>query len=160
MRESQLRFIRQLGYTTPHPDLHLYTALMLQPRIVGAVTTLGILLQSPWLFLGLFAALWWSALIPTHSLFDAIYNYGVADRRGLPRLAPAPEPRRFAGGMAAAVALAISLAILVGATAAAWVFEGLLAVASAAVVFRRVCAGAALYHVLHGNTVARRQQSV
>jgi hypothetical protein len=35
MRDSQVRFIRQQGITTPSPDRHLYEALMLQPRIIG-----------------------------------------------------------------------------------------------------------------------------
>ena len=34
-------------------DEALYSALMLQPRIVGAVAAIGIIAQSPWLFLTL-----------------------------------------------------------------------------------------------------------
>ena len=75
MRNSKIQFIRSLGYLDPHG--HLYSALMLQPRIVGAVTLTGVLLQTPWLFLALSAALGWSAFVPTRSLFDAIYNYVV-----------------------------------------------------------------------------------
>ena len=42
-----------------------YSALMLQPRIVGGAVALGIVLQSPQLFLALSAMLWWSTLVPT-----------------------------------------------------------------------------------------------
>ena len=44
---------------------HLYSALMFQPRIIGGLVALGIVLQTPWLFLALSAVLWWSALVPT-----------------------------------------------------------------------------------------------
>jgi hypothetical protein len=36
MRESRVRFIRQQGFATQRADEQLYTALMLQPRIIGA----------------------------------------------------------------------------------------------------------------------------
>ena len=148
MRNSKLQFIRSLGYLNPDPDDQLFSALMLQPRIVGAVTVTGVLLQTPWLFLALSAALGWSALVPTRSLFDAIYNNVVARPRGLPSLAAAPAPRRFAGALAALVTLAIGVALLTGARNIAWVLEALMTVAVAAVVFGRSCAGAELYDVL------------
>jgi hypothetical protein len=148
MRNSKVQFVRSLGYLDPHSDDHLYSALMLQPRIVGAVTVIGVLMQTPWLFLALSAALGWSAFVPTRSLFDAIYNHVVARRRGLAPLGAAPAPRRFAGGLAAILTLAIGAALLTGARSTAWVLEALLAAAAAAVVFRRSCAGADLYHVL------------
>jgi hypothetical protein len=148
MRNSKIQFIRSLGYVDPHPDDQLYSALMLQPRIVGGLTAIGVLLQTPWLFLALSAALGWSAFVPTRSVFDAIYNYGVARPRGLVPLRAAPAPRRFAGGLAAVPALAIGVALLTGARGTAWMLETLMAVAVAAVVFGRSCAGAHLYHFL------------
>ena len=146
MRNSKIQFVRSLGYLDPHG--HLYSALMLQPRIVGAVTVTGLLLQTPWLFLALSAALGWSALVPTRSLFDAIYNNVVARPRGLAKLRAAPAPRRFAGGLAATLTLAIGVALLTGARSTAWALEALLAAAVAAVVFGRSCAGADLHNVL------------
>ena len=148
MRNSKIQFIRSQGFLDPHPDDHLYSALMLQPRIVGAVTAIGVLLQTPWLFLALSAALGWSALVPTRSPFDAIYNAVVARPRGLAPLEAAPAPRRFAAGVAAILTLAIAVALLAGARSTAWVLEALLSAAVAAVVFGRSCAGAALYDVL------------
>jgi hypothetical protein len=148
MRHSKIQFIRSLGYVEPNADDRLYSALMLQPRIVGGVTVIGVLLQSPWIFLALSAVLAWSALVPTQSLFDAIYNYGVARPRRLLPLAAAPAPRRFAGGLAASVTLATGVALLAGADATAWALEALLVFAVTAVVFGRACAGADLYHVM------------
>ena len=146
MRNSKIQFVRSLGYLDAHG--HLYSALMLQPRIVGTVTLIGVLLQSPWLFLALSAALGWSALVPTRSLFDAIYNDVVARPRGLAKLAAAPAPRRFAGGLAAMLTFAIGVALLSGARSTVWALEAFLSVAVAAVVFGRSCAGANLYWAL------------
>ena len=99
MRNSKNQLIRSLGYPDPHPDDQLYSALMLQPRIVGGLTVIGVLLQTPWLFLALSAALWWSALVPTRSLFDAIYNYGVARPRAVGgRASPSSFRRRTGWG--------------------------------------------------------------
>jgi hypothetical protein len=148
MRNSKIEFIQSLGYLDQHPDDRLYSALMLQPRMVGVVTVLGVLLQAPWLFLALSAALGWSALVPKRSLFDGIYNQVLARARGLDRLAAAPAPRRFAGGLAALVTLAIGVALLSEAWTVAWVLEALMAVAVMGVVFGRSCAGAELYFAL------------
>ena len=46
MQNSKTQFIRSLGYLDPHPDDHLYSALMLQPRMVGVVTVIGVLLST------------------------------------------------------------------------------------------------------------------
>jgi hypothetical protein len=149
MRNSKIQFIRSQGFLHEDPDDQLYSALMLQPRIVGAFTVIGVLLQSPWVFLALSAALFWSALVPRLSLFDAIYNYVVAHPRDLAPLEAAPAPRRFAGGLAAMFMSAIGVALVTGARGAAWVLEGVLAIAVVAVVFGRSCAGAELYNVLY-----------
>ncbi|HEX5476179.1 MAG TPA: DUF4395 family protein [Vicinamibacterales bacterium] len=154
MRESRVRFIRQQGITTPRVDDELYSALMLQPRIIGVLVLVGVAGQSASVFLGLAAALWWSALVPAHNPFDAIYNHAVAYRRGRPPLDAAPAPRRFAAGLAGVVALAIGVALLAGTPAVAWVFEALFVVAVAAVVFGDSCAGAALYHRLQRRLTA------
>jgi hypothetical protein len=131
---------------------------MLQPKIIGAVVAVGIVLQSPWLFVALSAVLWWSTLVPTHSIFDAIYNYLVAYPRMVPPLGVAPPPRRFAQGMAGAVALAIGGALLLGATITAWFLEGVFVVAVLKAVFGNSCFGAYVYHVLR--RVVTRSQSL
>ena len=150
MRESEIRFIRQQGFTNVHPDHRLYVALMAQPRTIAGVLALGIVLQNAWLFLALSAGVWWGTVVPTRNLFDAAYNL-VASRRGLPRLGVAPAPRRFAQAMAGTISLTIAAALFAGATRTAWFFEALFAIASTAVVVGRVCAAANLYNRLMGN---------
>jgi hypothetical protein len=150
MRQSEIQFIRQQGFSTVHPDHRLYVALMFQPRTIACVMLLGLVLQSAWLFLALSAVVWWGTLFPTRNLFDAAYNRLIAYPRDLPPLGAAPAPRRFAQAMAATVSLAIGAALLSGATVTAWVFEGLFAVGTMAVVLGRVCAAANLYLLLTG----------
>ena len=159
MRESRAQFIRQQGFATQSVDDELYSALMLQPRIVGAAVALGIAVQSPLVFLVLSAALLLSALVPTRNPLDAIYNRVVARRRGLRPLSTAPAPRRFAMSMAGTVALTIGTALLGGATITAWVFEGLFAVAAIQVVFADLCGAANLFNLLRGSLMARPARS-
>jgi hypothetical protein len=160
MRDSRVRFIRMQGFTTPHVDEALYSALMLQPRIIGVIVAIGVVVQSPLLFLALSAVLLWSALVPTRNPFDAIYNHTVAGPRTLPPLATAPAPRRFAMSMAGTVALTIGIALLGGAAITAWVFEGLFAVAVLQVVFGDVCGAANLFHLLQRSLIARPSHPV
>jgi hypothetical protein len=129
MLESQLRFVRQQGYSVPAAD-GLYEALMLQPRITGCLVVVGTWFQSAWMFLALSGALWLATALPEWNVFNAIYNTFIAYPLGLTPLRAAPPPRRFAMGMAAAFALAIGAALGSGATTTAWILEGLLAVAS------------------------------
>jgi hypothetical protein len=63
---------------------------------------------------------------------------------------PAPAPRRFAQGMAAAFNLAAALALVQGAVVLAWVLQALLVVAFSALLFGRFCLGAYVYHLLRG----------
>lgn len=152
MRQSEIQFIRSLGFTTLHPDHRLYVALMFQPRLIAGAVVLGVLLQSTWLFLVLSAVLWLGAVAPARNLFDAVYNRFVACPGHLPRLGVAPAPRRFAQAVAGTVALAIGVALLSGATLTAWIFEGLFALGSMMVVFGRVCGPAIMYGRLTGTT--------
>lgn len=148
MRQSREFFICQQGFPVPNANPHLYSALMFQPRTIGGVVALGTAFQRPELFLALAAVAAWAVLVPTQNLFDAIYNHTVAYRRGFPPLRDAPAPRRFSQGFAAAVALAIGLALLTGATSIAWILEGAALVSIASVVVRRFCVPAHLYYVL------------
>jgi hypothetical protein len=116
MRESEIQFIRQMGFIHIHPDHRLYEALMFQPRTIAAVVALGIVLQNAWRFVALSGILWLSTIAPRRNLFDAAYNHLVARLRGVPRVPVAPAPRRFAQAMAATVSLTIAIAGLSGAT--------------------------------------------
>lgn len=153
MRQSEIQFIRSLGFTTIDPDHRLYVALMFQPRTIAVLVALGLLLHSAWLFLPLSAVLWLATVVPTRNLFDAIYNWLFAYPRNLPPIPIAPAPRRFAQAMAATVALVIGTALLSEATMTARIFEGLFMMAVTTVVVGRVCPPANLYTRLTGAVV-------
>jgi hypothetical protein len=155
MRESRVQFIRMQGFAAGQASDQLYSALMLQPRMIGIILALGIVTQSPLLFLTLSAVLLWSALVPARNPFDAIYNRTVAGPRALTPLGIAPAPRRFAMGMAGTVSLTIGIALLSGGNITAWVFEGLFALAVLQVVFADVCGAANLFHLLRRSLTAR-----
>jgi hypothetical protein len=157
MRQSEVQFIRQQGFTNVDPDHRLYVALMFQPRTIAGVLALGLVLQRGWLFLALAIVLWWGAVVPTRNLFDAAYNRLVAYPRGLPSIPIAPAPRRFAQAAAGTLALAIGAALLAGATATAWALEGLFVLAVISVVVGRVCAPATLYLLISGSDGAARK---
>src|SRR4029079_3671471 len=148
MRKSHVRFIRQQGFSgETFPDT-FYTALMLQPKIIGCVAAVGVMLQSGWIFLLLAAVLWWSALAPTRTRFDAIYTHLVAYRRGLPPLGAALSPRRFAAGEAGTVALAAGGALAAGATITAWIIQAVLIGGVMSSVFGNFCIGAYTYYLV------------
>jgi hypothetical protein len=122
---------------------------MWQPRVVGVLVMIGLLLETGWYFVGLGAILWWNALLPRFSPFDAAYNALVARRSGT-RLQPAPAPRRFAQALAGAFMLAIGLSMLAGRATLAWTFLGFLFVALAALIFGRFCLGSYLFLLFTG----------
>jgi Domain of unknown function (DUF4395) len=155
MLRSKVDYVRQQGFTTEGCQDGLYSALMFQPRVIGGVVTLGIILHSPWVFLVLSAMLWWNAIVPTHNPFDAFYNHMMADPRQR-FLSAAPPPRRFAQGMGGTFAMLIALMLFAELSLAAWLVEGVFAAAVAVVTFGRLCAGAEVYHLLWPRTPARQ----
>src|SRR4051812_31666034 len=148
MRQSREFFICQQGFPVPNANPHLYSALMVQPRMVGGVVVLGTVFQRPEVFVALAAVMVWAVLVPSQNLFDAIYNHTVAYPRGFPPLRVAPAPRRFSQGFAAAMSLAMGLALLTGATATAGILEGAALLSIASVLVRRFCVPAHFYYVL------------
>ncbi len=149
---TALNFIRQQGFhdASAGSCAYQFPALMLQPRIIGVLALLGVLLQSWALFLALSVVLWWNVVVPRLNPFDALYNLAVARPRGRPVLTPAPGPRRFAQGMAATFSLAIAGSLLVGYRGLAWSLEALLLAAVAALVFGRFCLGSYVFHLVTG----------
>ena len=148
MRKSKEFFICQQGFAVPNANPHLYSALMLQPRIIGGLVVLGSVFHNYVLFLLLSAVLAWGTIALKQNLFDAIYNYAVAFPRGFPPLGAAPPPRRFAQGAAATLAFAIGIALMTGALVTARILEGGFVAAVASVVVRRFCLPAHVYYVL------------
>ena len=144
-------FVRQQGFAdAPQTCTSRYPALMWQPRVLGILVLIGLVLQSAPYFLTLSALLWWNALLPQLNPFDALYNRLVARPKGLLELGPAPGPRRFSQGMAGTFMLAIGLLLLFGKDTLAWVIEVVLVAALAALVFGRFCAGSYLFLILTG----------
>jgi Domain of unknown function (DUF4395) len=127
-----------------------FTGLYFQPRIVGTLVVVGIIFQSPVLFLVLSALLWWSVLVPALNPFELLYNRAMAAPPARPLLSPAPAPRRFAQGMAAAFMLIVGVSLLQGWAISAYVFEALIVFAFAVLLFGQFCLGAYIYHLLRG----------
>ena len=152
MHDPERNFILQQGLEDPGPqDTHRRSeALLFQPRLIGLLFLVGITFQSPAVFLGLWAVLWWSALLPRLNPFDALYNLTLGTRASAIRLGPAPAPRRFAQGMAGTFALAIGVMLQREWFITAYVLEGFLGAAIVALVFGRFCLGSYIYHLLRG----------
>src|SRR2546422_2242353 len=102
-RSPVMNFMKQQGFTQEPPDRAAlrFKGLQFQPTLVGSMMLVGILTQSPAIFLLVSALLWLNVLVPAANPFENFYNRFVARRRGRPPLTPAPGPRRFAQGMAA-----------------------------------------------------------
>ena len=145
-------FMRQQGFPDEPADacnLH-FAGLYFQPRIVFPLVIVGIVLQSPWVFLVLSAMLWWNVLLPGFNPFERAYNRLVAAPRGRAPLGAAPGPRRFAQAIAAAFLLGAGASLLTGHAVLAWVFEAFLVVAFSALLFGKFCLGAYVFHLLRG----------
>jgi hypothetical protein len=152
MSHAPINFVRQQGFEDASVRAcdFQYPALMFQPRLIGALVLVAVVLQSPPLFLSLSAILWWSTLLPQLNPFDALYNRLIAARKGRPPLTAAPAPRRFAQGIAATFMLLIGISLLAGWNTLAWVLEGLLLVALGTLIFGALCLGSYLFHLLTG----------
>ena len=148
MPQTKIAFIRQQGFLVSHLDTNLYTALMLQPKIVGAIAVVGAGFQSAVVFFLLSGLLLWSTALPSYSVFNGIYNVVVARRRGFSTLEGIPPPRRFAQGLAGVIALAIGAALLANATFLAYGLELLLLDGVISVLAARFCLGSYLHHLI------------
>jgi hypothetical protein len=156
--DATRNFILQQGLCEPATGAGpgQYSALLFQPRLVGLLLAAAIVLQAPLPFLAVGAVLWWSALAAAFNPFDALYNATLARRNGTV-LKPAPAPRRFAQFMAGSFALAIGVSLATGWRTTAFVLEGFLVIALAALVLGRFCLGSFIFHLLAGRAdFARR----
>jgi hypothetical protein len=152
-------FMKQQGFAEEPPatcDMH-FTGLYFQPRIVGPLVLVGIILNamglilaSAVLFFVLSAVLWWNVSFPALNPFERFYNAAIALPRGKTILPRAPGPRRFAQGMAAAFVLVVGISLLQGWQITAWIFEAGLVAAFSALLFGKFCLGAYIYHLLRG----------
>ena len=150
-------FMKQQGFAEEAPatcDMH-FTGLYFQPRIVFPLVLIGVVLHltglitsAAALFFVLSAVLWWNVALPALNPFERFYNAAIAAPRGKPILPPAPGPRRFAQGMAAAFMLVVGVSLLQGWTIVAYVFEAGLVAAFSMLLFGKFCLGAYIYHLL------------
>ncbi len=145
----KLNFVRQQGFQDASAEscAYQYPALMWQPRVIGILVVIGVIVQNWTYFLVLGAILWWSAALPALNPFDALYNWFVARRKQVPRTGPAPSPRRLAQTIAGAFMLGIGLSLWFGQDIVAWALEAFLLAALAALIFGGFCLGSYLYWV-------------
>jgi len=150
---SKLNFVLQQGVADVRGEVCdlRYSALMFQPRVIGTIVLVALVLQSWALFLGLSMILWWNVFLPQFNPFDHVYNRFIARPRALRQLDRAPAPRRFAQGMAATFMLGAALSLQFGLHRTAWIIEAFLVVALALLNFGRFCLGSYIYHLLRGN---------
>jgi hypothetical protein len=155
---AKLNFVRQQGFSDASPQAcgYQYPALMWQPRAIGVLVLVGLALQAfvqagPY-FLALSALLWWNVVLPRLNPFDALYNALVAGPKGLPRLGPAPAPRRFAQALAASFMLAIGLSLLFGSRVLTRTLEALLLAALGGLILGRFCVGSYLFLLVTGQS--------
>ena len=146
------KFMDQQGFLDeqrPRRRWH-FRALLFQPSIVGPLMVVAIILQSRTLFFALAAVLVWNVVFPRLNPFERFYDWAIGSRQGQPKLEPAPVPRRFAQGMAAAFMVATGLCLTFSWQLAADVFEVFLVVAFSALLFGKFCLGAYVFHILRG----------
>lgn len=151
-RTLEEKFMQQQGFGAEEParlNPH-FRALLLQPAIVGPLMLVAVILRLRLLFFALAAVLLWNVLFPQWNPFERFYDAVIGRRRGLPPLAPAPAPRRFAQGMAAVFMIAAGVAISLGWRTTAYVFEAFLIVAFTALLGGKFCLGAYVCQVLRG----------
>lgn len=159
-------FMKQQGFADEPSalcDMH-FAGLYFQPRIVGSLIVVGIVLHvagymrgatepilcSTALFFALSAVLWWNVILPSLNPFEVFYNRVFALPKGRARLVPAPGPRRFAQAIAAAFTLIVGVALLQGWNVTAWVFEAFLVAAFSMLLFGKFCLGAYIFLLLRG----------
>jgi hypothetical protein len=149
--QNTINFMKQQGFTEEESLTRAhFVALNFQPRIIGPLVLLGIIFQSPVVFLALSAALWWSAALPSLNPFETLYNRAIAITNGQPLLTPAPAPRRFAQAMAGALLLVIGISLLLGSTFSAYVFEAVMVLSMAVLLFGKFCLASYIYYLLRG----------
>ena len=155
-RASMRSFVRGQGFLDVDEESTAgwYKALMFQPKVIGVLITAGVAIQRPEWFLALSAILWWNAFFPAWNPFDALYNAMIAAPPRMPRLGPAPAPRRFAQGMVATFMLLIGISLLARWSTIAWIGEALIVVALLDLFLRRFCLGSAVFNLIHPSSTS------
>jgi hypothetical protein len=149
---AEANFIGQQGFACAAREDSgpRFAALSFQPKVMGVLVALGLVLQAWPVFLGLGVISWWNVLVPGLNPFDLAYNHLLAGREGRSRLGPAPAPRRFAQGMAGTFMLAVAVLLFLHWHVAAYVVQAMLVVALSALLFGRFCLGSYIFHLVRG----------
>jgi len=156
---STLNFVRQQGFedaTTQSSGVQ-FQSLMWQPRLMALLVPFGLLLETGWYYIALGAVLWWSALVPRLSPFDAIYNRVVARRRNRQPLTPARGPRRLSQVLGGIFMMAIGLLMRAGRIQMAWTVFWIFILFLVLQVIGRFCAGASMFYLLTGKLAYLRR---
>jgi len=156
---TKLNFVRQQGIeeaTAQSCGIH-YPALMWQPRLIVLLVLIGLLLETGGYYLALGAVLWWSALFPRLSPFDAIYNRVVARRRNRQPLGPARGPRRMSQALGGAFSIGLGLLMRAGRIEMAWTVFLIFMLFLLLLVLGRFCAGALVFYLLTGKLAYLRR---
>ena len=152
-RSVAYKFLLQQGFSNDTEDtapLHV-RGLQFQPILVGTTMAYAIWIQSAPLFLVVAGILWLNTLLPRLNPFENLYNLLFARNSKERHLEPAPGPRRFAQGMAAAFMMIAGYAITQGWWTTVYVFEGFIALAFLVLLGFRFCLGAYIFQMLKGN---------
>jgi hypothetical protein len=128
-----------------------FAGLMFQPRLIGLVVLVGLVLQAWPVFLCLSALLWWNVALPRWNPFDILYNRLVAERKSRSKLEPAVGPRRLAQAMAATTTLGVAVSLMFEWRMLAWCFEALVLAALTSLLVGKLCIGSYLFHALRGD---------
>jgi len=157
MKQSNLKmnFVRQQGFddVSPQSCSLQFSALLFQPRVVALWSLVGVIFQSPAIFLSLSAILFWCAFFPQWNPFELLYNATFGSRPEAMKLRHAPPPRRFAQGMAATFSLTITMLLIFEQRIAAYIFEALLLLAIGALIFGGFCLGSFVFHLIRKRIV-------
>lgn len=151
---TEYKFLQQQGY----PEIEQedpgaqFRPLQFQPAIVSTLMLLAIALQSPGIFFAVGAVLWINVFFPGMNIFELFFNRFLADRLNLRKIYPAPNPRRFAQGMAAMFMSIAGTGIMAGWHTIAYASQTFIVIAFSLLLFGKFCLGAYIYQLLLGRT--------
>lgn len=79
---AERNFFEQQGFRDAAADScgFIFPALMFQPKVIGILVVIGLILQNWLFFVILSAVLWWNVLVPDLNPFDALYNRLIGAR--------------------------------------------------------------------------------
>jgi hypothetical protein len=123
-------------------------ALRLSPALCLTGMTLGVVLESPAILLGMSATAFLGGFGAAKHPFDLIWDHGLRQLSGGPLLPPTPPPRRFACQIASVWLVALAAAYLAGADTVGLVLGIPLVLVAAVVATTNWCVPSLIYGFL------------